>query len=299
MSMYHTPALLNECIDGLAIKQTGNYADVTYGSGAHSRGIFQKLTSGNLVSFDQDSDALENLFIDERFHFVHHNFRFIKNFLQYYGFPKVDGILADLGVSSHQFDIATRGFSFRFSGELDMRMNQKIEQTAASILNTYSADKLREIFRMYGEIKNAGKLTNIIIEKRKTYQFSDIEEFIAIIESCIPRHQENKYLAKVFQTLRIEVNNELGVLKEFLLQTPDIINKGGRLVILTYHSLEDRLVKNFIRSGSFSGKVEKDIYGNLIAPFRAVNKKVIIPSDEEIKGNSRVRSAKLRIAERI
>ena len=299
MSKYHTPALFNECIDALAIKPSGNYVDVTYGSGAHSRGIFDKLTTGHLIAFDQDSDALKNLFEDERFHFAHHNFRYITNFLKYFGFPEVDGIIADLGVSSHQFDVAGRGFSFRFAGDLDMRMNQNADKTAAEILNTYPADNLRNIFSKYGEIQNSGKLSRIIVQKRSDKEFKEIETFIDAIKDCIPRKSENKYLAKIFQALRIEVNSELDALQDFLLKTPDIIKKGGRLVVITYHSLEDRLVKNFIRSGTFKGVVETDLYGNPIAPFKAINRKVIIPTEEEIKNNNRVRSAKLRIAERL
>ncbi len=299
MSEYHTPALLNECIDGLAIKPDGIYADITYGSGGHSVPIFKLLSTGHLIAFDQDSDVFSNLINNERFHFANHNFRYTKNFLTYFGFPKVDGIIADLGVSSHQFDVADRGFSFRFAADLDMRMNRNATKTASEILNTYPVNKLQEMFRTYGEIKNAAKLSRVIEQKRSNKEFKEIKAFTGAIDECIPAKSENKYLAKVFQALRIEVNNEMEALKDFLMQSPGIIKKGGRLVVITYHSLEDRLVKNFIRAGTFKGIVETDIYGNPNAPFKAVNRKVITPSEEEIKNNNRARSAKLRIAERL
>lgn len=299
MTKYHIPALLQDSIKGLNINPNGIYIDVTFGGGGHSKEIFKLLDKGQLIAFDQDKDAIRNLIDDSRFHFVNHNFRHLPNFLNYLGFNKVDGILADLGVSSHHFNEAERGFSFRFEGPLDMRMNQSSEKTAANILNTYITNDLLRIFRKYGEIKNASKLSRTITTERQIEEFKSIEDFIKRINNCIPKNNEHKYLAKVFQALRIEVNDEMGALEDFLLQTPNLLAPGGRLVIITYHSLEDRLVKNFFRSDSFDGIIQKDLYGNPLTTFKLINRKVIIPSEEEINANNRVRSAKMRIAEKI
>jgi len=296
---YHIPALLEESINGLNIIGNGDYVDVTFGGGGHSREILKNLTTGRLFAFDQDKDALDNLPDDEHFHFIHHNFRYLKNFMRYYQVPEVDGIIADLGVSFHDFDEADRGFSFRYSGKLDMRMNQEAELTASVIVNEYSEDDLIRIFRQYGEINNSRQLVKKIITARQSDSIKTTDELKKIVEPCVPKRIESKYLARVFQALRIETNGELDVLKEFLLQTTALIKPGGRLVVLTYHSLEDRLVKNFIRSGNFQGEVEKDFYGNIQTSFKAINRKVIIPGKTEIEINPRSRSAKLRIAERL
>lgn len=295
---YHVPVLLNESVGGLEIKANGDYVDVTFGGGGHSREILSRLKTGRLFAFDQDEDAAANIINDERFFFIRHNFKYIRNFLKYYGVEHVDGILADLGVSSHDFDVAERGFSFRFDGDLDMRMNRDTTQTAADIANSYAEDRLREIFREYGEIDNAGRLARQIVTARQTKSVRTIEEFRLAIQPCVPKMQESKYLAKVFQALRIETNREMEVLHEFLEQSIELLKPGGRLVVITYHSLEDRMVKNFIKSGDFSGKQEKDFYGNVDSPLIAINRKVIVPTDEEIERNPRARSAKLRIAEK-
>lgn len=295
---YHVPVLLNESVGGLEIKANGDYVDVTFGGGGHSREILSRLKTGRLFAFDQDEDAAANIINDERFFFIRHNFKYIRNFLRYYGVEHVDGILADLGVSSHDFDVAERGFSFRFDGDLDMRMNRDTTQTAADIVNSYVEDRLREIFREYGEIDNAGRLARQIVTARQTKSVRTIEEFRVAIQPCVPKMQESKYLAKVFQALRIETNREMEVLHEFLEQSIELLKPGGRLVVITYHSLEDRMVKNFIKSGDFSGKQEKDFYGNVDSPLIAINRKVIVPTDEEIERNPRARSAKLRIAEK-
>jgi len=296
---YHIPALLEESINGLNIKGNGDYVDVTFGGGGHSREILKNLTTGRLFAFDQDKDAFDNLPDDEHFHFIHHNFRYLKNFMRYYHVPQVDGIIADLGVSFHDFDEADRGFSFRYSGKLDMRMNQEAELTASVIVNEYSEEDLIKIFRQYGEIKNSRQLVKKIIAARQSDSIKTTDELKKIVAPCVPKRIESKYLARVFQALRIETNGELDVLKEFLLQTTSLIKPGGRLVVLTYHSLEDRLVKNFIRSGNFQGEVEKDFYGNIQTSFKAINRKVIVPGETEIGINPRSRSAKLRIAERV
>jgi 16S rRNA (cytosine1402-N4)-methyltransferase len=295
--VYHTPALLPECLEGLAIKPGGVYVDCTFGGGGHSRGILEKLgPSGRLYAFDQDADASVNQPDDPRFVFVHGNFRYLQNFMDYYGIKKIDGILADLGVSFHHFDEADRGFSFRFDGELDMRMNRKSERTAAMVLNSYSEEKLAEVFYLYGELHNSRKLSRAVVKKREEGELRLISEFSGLMKPFFPREKEKKELTKVFQALRIEVNDEMGALREMLAQTVDLLSAEGRLVVLTYHSLEDRLVKNFIKTGNFEGKQEKDFYGNLIAPLYAVNSKVIVASPEEVERNPRSRSAKLRIA---
>ena len=295
---YHKPVLLKESVNGLEIKANGDYVDVTFGGGGHSREIFNRLKSGRLFAFDQDEDAAANIIHDDRFFFIRHNFKYIRNFLKYYQVEKVDGILADLGVSSHDFDVADRGFSFRFDGDLDMRMNRDSAQTAADIVNTYSEDQLRKVFREYGEIDNAGRLSRELVSARITKPVKTIEQFREAISPCVPRLQESKYLAKVFQALRIETNKEMNVLHEFLEQSIELLKPGGRLVVITYHSLEDRMVKNFMRSGDSSGKQEQDFFGNVDSPLIAINRKVIVPGEEELERNPRARSAKLRIAEK-
>jgi 16S rRNA (cytosine1402-N4)-methyltransferase len=296
--VYHTPALLNETIEGLNIKPDGIYVDVTFGGGGHSREILTKLNQkGKLLGFDQDEDAVKNAFDDPRFIFVRSNFSYLKNFLRYHNIHKVDGILADLGVSSHHFDEADRGFSFRFDGALDMRMNTKSPLTAAILLNTYSEEQLANVFYLYGELHNSRKIARSIVNARGKEPFNRIFPFIEVLKPFFGREKEKKDMARVFQALRIEVNKEMDVLKSLLEQSLDVLNPQGRLVILTYHSLEDRLVKNFFRTGNFEGKLEKDFYGNILSPLKAVNSKVIIAGDEEISRNPRARSAKLRIAE--
>lgn len=295
---YHVPVLLNESVGGLEIKADGDYVDVTFGGGGHSREIFSRLKTGRLFAFDQDEDAAANVIDSERFFFIRHNFKYIRNFLRYYGLEQVDGILADLGVSSHDFDVAERGFSFRFDGDLDMRMNRDALQTAADLVNSYSEDQLRQVFRDYGEIDNAGRLAKQLVSARSETPVKTIAQFREAIAPCVPKFQESKYLAKVFQALRIETNHEMDVLNEFLEQSIELLKPGGRLVVITYHSLEDRMVKNFIKSGDFSGKQEQDFFGNVAAPLIAINRKVIVPSEEEIEQNPRARSAKLRIAEK-
>jgi len=295
---YHTPVLLKESVEGLQIKPDGIYVDVTFGGGGHSREIIKHINTGKLVAFDQDDDALPNLINDERFVFVNHNFRFLKNFLKYHDIDKVDGILADLGVSSHHFDDPERGFSFRFDGELDMRMNQSAKVSAKNIVNEYDEAYLARLFWEYGELKNSRKLAKVIADKRSEKAIETVKELTDVLMPFLPKHAEHKFLAKVFQALRIEVNREIEFLKEMLLQTTEVLKPGGRLVVITYHSLEDRLVKNFIRSGVFKGEAEKDFYGIADVPFEAVNRKIIVPTDEEIKENNRARSAKLRIAKK-
>lgn len=299
MKAYHIPVLLNESIEGLNINPEGTYVDVTYGGGGHSKEILKKLTKGKLIAFDQDKDAVLNVINDQRLLFVNHNFRYLKNFLRYYNIGQVDGLFADLGVSSHHFDVAGRGFSYRFDGELDMRMNQNSSITAKHVLNIYHEKQLYNIFKLYGEISNTLKLVNTIVNYRKTNEIKTINQFKEIISDCMPKNRENKYLSKVFQALRIEVNGEVDSLKDLLMQSGDVIKKDGRLVVITYHSIEDRLVKNYIKKGKFEGEVEKDFYGNFQVPFKAVNKKVIIPNENEIESNVRARSAKLRIAQRL
>jgi len=296
---YHTPVLLKESVDGLQIKPDGIYVDVTFGGGGHSREIIKNIKNGKLVAFDQDDDAMPNLIDDERFIFVNHNFRFLKNFLKYHQIEKVDGLLADLGVSSHHFDEPERGFSFRFDGELDMRMNQSAKVSAKNVVNEYQEEELARVFWEYGEFKNSRKLAKAIVQHRGDRTLETIKDFTELLMPYLPKHAEHKFLAKVFQALRIEVNREMEFLKEMLLQTIDAIKPGGRLVVITYHSLEDRIVKNFIRDGQFEGEVEKDFFGNKEVPFKAVNRKVIVPDENEIKENNRARSAKLRIAERL
>jgi 16S rRNA (cytosine1402-N4)-methyltransferase len=296
---YHLPVLLEESVDGLKIKPNGVYVDATFGGGGHAREILSRLENGKLIAFDQDEDALGNIPDDERFIFVRHNFRFLKNFLRYYGFENIDGLIADLGVSSHHFDSPHRGFSFRFDSELDMRMNAKAEFSAKELINTYSEEELIRVFREYGELKNAGSLGKAIHKYRTENPILSIRDLLEAISGCMPKFSENQYLAKVFQSIRIEVNREIEYLKELLLQTAEVLLPGGRLVVISYHSLEDRLVKNFMRNGRFEDITETDIYGNILRPLIPVNRHVIAPSEEEIMKNGRARSAKLRIAEKL
>ena len=297
--MYHQPALLHECIEGLSIDPSGIYADLTFGGGGHSRAILEKLnTTGRLIAFDQDEDALENAIIDERFTMVNANFRYLKNFLRLHKALPVDGILADLGISSHQIDTPTRGFATRFEGPLDMRMARNQENTAAHMVNTYPEEKLSSVFRLYGEISNARQLAACIVQARIA-PISTTGQFKEAIKPCIPSGFENKYLAQVFQAIRIEINDEMGALQAMLKQCADSLKPGGKLVVISYHSLEDRLVKNYMKTGNFEGEQEKDFYGNVIAPMKPVTRKPITPSAEEQKNNPRSRSAKLRIAQKM
>lgn len=296
--MYHVPVLLEESVSGLNIDPDGVYLDLTFGGGGHSREILKRLKDGCLIGFDQDADALANVPDDDRFIFVNHNFRYLRNFLRYCGYDEADGILADLGVSSHEFDEAGRGFSFRFDAELDMRMNQRSRLKATDILNTYSEEDLMRIFRNYGEVDNAKRLVDLIVKARAEKMITRSEEFLQVIAPCVPKQKEKKYLAQVYQALRIEVNGELEALEDMLKEAERALRPGGRLVVITYHSLEDRIVKNFLKSGNFEGKVEKDFYGHVKRNFELVNRKVIVPSEEEIEKNPRARSAKLRIAEK-
>ena len=297
--VYHIPVLLNESIEGMDLKANGIYADMTFGGGGHSKEILRRMGEDcHLYSFDQDEDAEKNIVDDKRFTFVRSNFRYLRNFMRYYGVEQLDGILADLGVSSHHFDDSERGFSFRFDGKLDMRMNKRAGMTAADIVNTYDEEKLADVFYIYGELKNSRKLAATIAKARQQKQITTIGEFLDIIKPLFGREREKKELAKVFQALRIEVNHEMEALKEMLYEATDLLKPGGRLVVITYHSLEDRMVKNLIKAGNIEGKVEQDFYGNVQSPFRAVNNKVIVPTDEEVNQNPRSRSAKLRIAEK-
>lgn len=297
--MYHNPVLLKESVEGLNIKSDGLYVDVTYGGGGHSRGILKHLTTGKLYAFDQDDDAFANRITDEKLILIKQNFRYMKNFLKMYNALPVDGILADLGVSSHQFDEGTRGFSTRFEGVLDMRMDQSGKETAADIINHYEEQALIKIFSEYGEVENSKRLAACIVKERAVKPIKTTEELKQAIISCTPKMKPQQYLAKVFQALRIAVNRELDVLQEFLMQCTEVLKPGGRLAVISYHSLEDRLVKNFIRSGNFEGKVEQDFYGNKLVNFKAVNRQIITPSEAELTDNSRSRSAKLRIAEKL
>ena len=296
--MYHVPVLLEESVSGLNIDPDGVYLDLTFGGGGHSREILKRLKDGCLIGFDQDSDVLANVPDDSRFIFVNHNFRYLRNFLRYCGYDEADGILADLGVSSHEFDEAGRGFSFRFDADLDMRMNQRSRLKATDILNTYSEENLIRIFRNYGEVDNVRRLVDLIVNARTGKMITRSEEFLQVIAPCVPKQKEKKYLAQVYQALRIEVNGELEALEDMLKEAERALRPGGRLVVITYHSLEDRIVKNFLKSGNFEGKVEKDFYGHVKRNFELVNRKVIVPSEEEIERNPRARSAKLRIAEK-
>ena len=297
MSEYHTPVMLNECIEGLNIRPSGTYVDVTFGGGGHSCEILKHLDAdGQLLAFDQDEDAVKNKIEDERFIFIDQNFRYLKNFCRLHNAIPVDGILADLGVSSYQFDQAERGFSIRFDAELDMRMNRQSALSAKEVVNKYTEAELHRIFGVYGEIQNARSLANTVVTSRLNAPINTVADLKNAIANRIPKRKENKYLAQVFQALRIEVNQELDALKDFLIQSAEVLVSGGRLVVMSYHSLEDRLVKNFIAKGKFSGELEKDLYGNSDKPFDAVSRGAIVALEEEIKNNNRARSAKLRIA---
>ncbi|MCK9208396.1 MAG: 16S rRNA (cytosine(1402)-N(4))-methyltransferase RsmH [Salinivirgaceae bacterium] len=299
MELYHTPVLLEQSIEGLAIKPDGVYVDCTFGGGGHSRAILSKLTAGKLIAFDQDADALANQPEDARLILIQGNFRYLRNYLKYQKLEKIDGILADLGVSSHHFDDQTRGFSFRWDAALDMRMNQHATLTARTVLNEYEPQKLRTIFRLYGELNEAGRIVHYIEKYRAEKPIDTVSQFKELLEPIMPPKAQSKLLAKIFQALRIEVNQEMEVLKEMLEQSVEVLKPGGRLVVITYHSLEDRLVKNYIKNGLFEGEPTKDLYGNVSVPFASVNRKIIIPGENEIEQNSRARSAKLRIAEKI
>jgi len=297
--MYHQPALLHECIEGLSINPSGIYADVTFGGGGHSIEILGKLNGeGRLVAFDQDEDALVNEIDDNRFTLVNENFRYLKNFLRLHKALPLDGILADLGISSHQIDTPGRGFATRFEGPLDMRMARKHGVTAAQLVNTYSEERLQSIFKLYGEISNARLLASTIVQAR-TNPITTTNELKEAIKACTPLNYESKYLAQVFQAIRIEINDEMGALQAMLKQCADVLKPGGRLVVISYHSLEDRLVKNYIKTGNFEGVQEKDFYGNILAPLKQVTRKPITPNAQELKNNPRSRSAKLRIAQKI
>lgn len=297
---YHIPVLLMPSVDGMNIRPDGIYVDVTFGGGGHSREILSRLgDGGRLLGFDQDEDAEQNIVNDPHFTFVRSNFRYLHNFLRYHGIGEVDGILADLGVSSHHFDDSERGFSFRFDGTLDMRMNKRAGITAADVVNTYEEGRLADLFYLYGELKNSRKLASVIVKARAGQKISTISEFLDIIKPLFGREREKKEFAKVFQALRIEVNREMEALKEMLYAAAEALKPGGRLVVITYHSLEDRMVKNIMKTGNVEGRAEKDFFGNVQTPFRLVNNKVIVPDEAEIERNPRSRSAKLRIAEKI
>ena len=296
---YHVPVLLRESIDGLDIKPDGVYVDVTFGGGGHSREILQRLgKKGHLYSFDQDEDAEGNIPEDGRFTFVRSNFRYLRNWMRYYGVEQIDGLLADLGVSSHHFDDETRGFSFRFEAPLDMRMNKRAGMTAADILNNYSEEQLADVFYIYGELKNARKIASVIVKARNEKTIETTGDLLKITEDLLPKTREKKEAAKLFQALRIEVNHEMDALKEMLNGACDVLRDGGKLSVITYHSLEDRIVKNFMKAGNVEGKVKQDFFGRIEAPFKQVGGKVITPSEEEQQHNPRSRSAKLRIAEK-
>ncbi len=299
MAEYHIPVLPDESIAGLNVHPEADVVDATYGGGGHSGLILRQLESGRLFAFDQDEDAAGNTLEDNRLFFIRHNFRYLRNFLRYHGVEQVDAVFADLGVSSHDFDVAERGFSFRYDGALDMRMNQNANVDAVNVVNEYTEEQLAGILRLYGEIKNAGKLASEIVKARNQQPIKTTFQLKDIAVKCAPRATENKYLAQVFQALRIEVNDEMEALREFFESSLDVLKPGGRLVVITYHSLEDRLCKNFMKTGNFEGKVEKDFFGNLETPFKIITRKVITPGEEELKQNTRARSAKLRIAEKI
>ena len=295
---YHSPVLLNECIEGLNIKPTGIYVDVTFGGGGHSKEIMKHLDGGKLFAFDQDADAYENNLRQDGFKLIGANFRYLRNFLRMEGVKKVDGILADLGVSSHQFDVAERGFSTRFEGELDMRMNPKSDLSAKEIVNDYSEENLANVLYKYGELKNSRRIAKEIVSARQVERINTTTELIVVVAKIVPEKYRNQFLARIFQAIRIEVNDEIVALEEMLLSAVDMLNPGGRLVVLSYHSLEDRLVKNLMKKGNLEGNAEKDFFGNPIKDLIEINRKVIVATADEVKQNSRARSAKLRIAEK-
>jgi len=300
MNVYHTPALLNESIDGLNIHPDGVYVDVTFGGGGHSREILKRLgEKGRLYAFDQDADVCRNRIDDPRFVLVRSNFRYLKNFLRYYNEESVDGILADLGVSSHHFDDPERGFSFRFSGQLDMRMNRLAKKKASDILNEYSQEELTRVFSSYGELKNAAKIAASVVKFRESEKIETVDDFVGILQPFVFKDKEKKILAQAFQALRIEVNDEMNALSDMLRQSLEVLKGGGRMSVISYHSLEDRMVKNFFRSGNLQGEIVKDFFCNVQTPFKIINRKVIVPSEKEQTENPRSRSAKLRIAEKI
>ena len=297
---YHLPVMLNECIEGLNIRPDGTYVDATFGGGGHSRAILSHLgEGGRLIAFDQDADALENALDDSRFTLLNENFRHMKSFLRLHGVRSVDGVLADLGVSSHQFDVAERGFSTRLNGELDLRMDRRQEMTARDLVNSASEEELTRMLRLYGELPNAYQMAKAICRARMEREIVTTFDLRDAVSRHLPRGMENKYLAMLFQALRIEVNGELEALKEMLQQSVDVLVPGGRLVVMSYHSLEDRLVKNFFKAGNFEGEVKKDFYGNPIVPLKPVVRKAVTASEEELQVNSRARSAKLRVAEKL
>ena len=297
---YHVPVLLKESVDGLDIKPDGVYIDVTFGGGGHSKEILTRLSKkGHLYSFDQDADAEKNIVNDGRFTFVRSNFRYIKNWMRYYGVEHIDGLLADLGVSSHHFDDESRGFSFRYDAPLDMRMNKRAGQTAADILNDYDEEQIADILYIYGELKNARKIASTIVKSRQSKRIDTTGDLLNLVTSLFAKEREKKEIATLFQALRIEVNHEMDALKEMLNGAKDLLCEGGRLSVITYHSLEDRIVKNFIKAGNAEGKVTQDFFGRIEAPFKAVNNKIIVPDESEQESNPRSRSAKLRIAEKL
>ena len=297
---YHVPVLLNESVDGLNICPGGIYVDVTFGGGGHSKEILSRFDDcAHLYSFDQDADAEHNIIDDDRFTFVRSNFRYLKNWMRYYNVEGVDGILADLGVSSHHFDDEERGFSFRFDSPLDMRMNKRAGNTAADIVNTYDEARLADVFYLYGEMKNSRRIASEIVKARQQAAITTTGEFADVVSKCIKREKEKKELARLFQALRIEVNNEMTALREMLMATIDVLKPGGRLSVITYHSIEDRMVKNIIKTGNIEGRQEKDFFGRSQSPYKQINNKVIVADDEELSANPRSRSAKLRIAEKL
>lgn len=301
-TVYHVPVLLKESVDGLNITEGGNFVDVTFGGGGHSKEIYSRMDkNGHLYSFDQDADAEKNAdgFDAERFTFVRSNFRFLKNFMRYYGVEHIDGLLADLGVSSHHFDDSTRGFSFRFEGKLDMRMNQRAGMTAADVVNTYEEERLADVLYLYGELKQSRKIAAALVKARQEKPIETIGDLMEVSKTFFRNEREKKDMAKLFQALRIEVNHEMDALKEMLKSATEMLKPDGRLVIITYHSLEDRIVKNLMKTGNVEGKEDKDFFGKANTPYRLVNRQVIVPSDEEMTRNPRSRSAKLRIAEKL
>lgn len=301
-TVYHVPVLLKESVDGLNITEGGNFVDVTFGGGGHSKEIYSRMDkNGHLYSFDQDADAEKNAdgFDTKRFTFVRSNFRFLKNFMRYYGVEHIDGLLADLGVSSHHFDDSARGFSFRFEGKLDMRMNQRAGMTAADVVNTYEEERLADVLYLYGELKQSRKIAAALVKARQEKPIETIGDIMEVSKTFFRNEREKKDMAKLFQALRIEVNHEMDALKEMLKSATEMLKPGGRLVIITYHSLEDRIVKNLMKTGNVEGKEDKDFFGKVNTPYRLVNRQVIVPTDEEMARNPRSRSAKLRIAEKL